>query len=205
MDRRNGQASLRTQRFPLRTREMDRFKFGKMWYLQTANSQFKKTLFSLDIGSGHLPFPWASVVCDLYTGRVPDRSMRELSTGGKPFLHCDAHFLPFRDQSFEFATCYYLLEHLDYPSKVMREIRRVSRHGYVQSPSWFDEIVYGDEMHKWYMTSRDGELYMRPKVAGWLNPCFGFLSHKLYRSHIWRIMHAILDETLHLFTVSKVF
>jgi hypothetical protein len=33
----------------------------------------------------------------------------------------------------------------------------------------------------------------------------GFVFHRLYRASSWQIFHAILDETLHLFTVRYEF
>lgn len=195
----------RIPRFPIRKKEMDRFKFGKIWYLNTANSQGKKRLDCLDVGSGHLPFPWANVVCDLFIGKVPDRSMRELSTGGKPFVLCDAHYLPFRDKTFDFITCYYLIEHIDNPSSVVLELKRVSEHGYIQCPSWFNEIIYGDRMHKWFIFYKNGELLTKRKDNLKFILNLGVITNRLYKSHVWRIIHAILDETFYVFTVNKVF
>jgi hypothetical protein len=30
-----------------------------------------------------------------------------------------------------------------------QELRRVSKHGYIQAPSWISELMYGEAVHKW--------------------------------------------------------
>jgi ubiquinone/menaquinone biosynthesis C-methylase UbiE len=188
-------------RFPVRTSELDRFKFGKKWYCQIARFQKGNVLFCLDVGCGHKPFPKANVLCDLNVERVPDRRMQQLVTEGKPFVMCDCGFLPFKDKAFDFVTSYYLVEHVCNPVRLYGELRRVSRHGYIQCPSWFNEILYGEEVHKWTVAKRGNRLYIKSIGKRSVAPRFGFVFHRLYRSGAWRVLHAILDETLHLFTV----
>jgi SAM-dependent methyltransferase len=192
-------------RFPIRESELDRFKFGKKWYREISMVQGKPA-FCLDVACGAKPFPMADISCDLYLGPVRDRRMQELVTEGKPFVLCDGRFLPFREKAFEFATCYYLLEHVDDPAVLFKELRRVSRHGYLQCPSWIDEILYGEKVHKWIILKRDGKLYVRP-TCKWrsLSLRLGYVFHRLYTLSAWRVWHAILDETLHLFTVQYAF
>ena len=188
-------------RCPVRSGELDRFKFGKKWYYQIARSEMVGTLLCLDVGCGANPFPKADVLCDLNIQAVPDRRMQSLVTEGKPFVKCDCRFLPFRDRAFDFVTSYYLVEHIDDPTALLRELRRVAKHGYLQSPSWLDEIVYGEEVHDWTVTKQDGRLYIKPIDRGVFKLRLGFVFHTLYRSSVWRVFHAILDETLHLFTI----
>jgi SAM-dependent methyltransferase len=193
-------------RFPIRKSELDRFKFGKKWYYEIANLDGDKAPFCLDVACGAKPFPKAHVLCDLYLKPVPDRSMKGLVTGGKPFVLCDCRFLPFRDKAFDFVTCYYLIEHINDPRSLFKELKRVSKHGYIQSPSWFNEILYGEKVHNWIVIKRGDELYVKPVNNGRrFNVHFGFVFHKLYRFCRWQILHAILDETLHLFTVRYMF
>ena len=44
-------------------------------------------------------------------------------------LIADAHFLPFKDQSFSQIICTEVLEHVNSPIKVLKEIKRVMRKG----------------------------------------------------------------------------
>jgi len=72
-------------RCPVRSSELDRFKFGKKWYFQVAGSERAGALFCLDVACGAKPFPKADVLCDLNVEAVPDRRMMQLVTCGKPF------------------------------------------------------------------------------------------------------------------------
>ena len=193
-------------RFPVRKSELDRFKFGKKAYFTMTSLDEKEPSLCLDVACGAKPFPNAHVLCDLHLDRVPDRSMKDLKTEGKPFVLCDCSFLPFKDKAFGFVTSYYLIEHIDDPIGLFRELRRVSEHGYIQCPSWLNEIMYGEDVHKWAILKRDGKLYVKSLASGkQFRVRLGFVFHRLYRMTAWQICHAILDETLHLFTVHYEF
>jgi SAM-dependent methyltransferase len=190
-------------RFPVRKSEMDRFKFGKRRYHELLCLRNGDTPLCLDIACGAKPFPKASILCDLNSRPVPDRRMKTLVTDGKPFVLCDSRYLPFKDKAFDFATSYYLIEHMDDPWRLFNELRRVSEHGYVQCPSWFSELLYNEDVHRWIVLKRDGRLFVKSldyRKRSRMN--LGFVFHKLYRLPQWQIMHAILDETFHLFTVT---
>ena len=101
-----------------------------------------------------------------------------------------------------------VLEHVDNPEKIYSELRRVARHGYIQSPSWYgEEIMYGEHVHKWVMLIRNKKLYYRT-VWKTLQPFlpFDYVFHRLYkRFFFWRLVHAILDELLNIFTIRYKF
>jgi SAM-dependent methyltransferase len=185
-------------RFPIRKSELDRFKFGKRKYCEVANSKTTAPL-CLDIACGAKPFPKADVLSDLHVKPVPDRSMKCLVTDGKPFVLCNCYFLPFKDKAFDFVTSYYLMEHLSDPWSFFKEIKRVSSHGYVQCPSWFNELLYGEDVHYWTVSKHHNKLYVKPVNKTTLR--LGFIFHRLYQHPVWQVFHAILDESFHLFTV----
>lgn len=190
-------------RFPVRKSEMDRFKFGKKRYRESCYFQNRNLPLCLDVACGAKPFPDANVLCDLNVTPVPDRRMKTLVTEGKPFVLCDSRYLPFKDEAFDFATSYYLIEHMNDPRSLFKELKRVSKHGYIQCPSWFSEFLYKEDVHKWIVFKRDGRLFVKSldyRKGSRIN--LGFVFHKLYRLSEWQIMHAILDETFHLFTVT---
>jgi SAM-dependent methyltransferase len=190
-------------RFPVRKSEMDRFKFGKRRYHELLCLQNWATPLCLDIACGAKPFPKASVLCDLNSKPVPDRRMKTLVTEGKPFVLCDSRYLPFKNQAFDFATSYYLIEHMDDPWSLFRELKRVSKHGYIQCPSWFSELLYNEDVHRWIVFKREDQLFIKSldyRKGSKVN--LGFVFHKLYRLSQWQIIHAILDETFHLFTTT---
>jgi len=193
------------QRFPVRRRELDRFKFGKRQYYRLTATCDRRMPLCLDVACGGKPFPKAAVLCDLHVEGVPDRCMDSLVTWGKPFVCCDCRFLPFADKAFDFVTSYYLVEHTDEPGRLLKELRRVSKHGFVQCPSWLNEAFYGEEVHKWIVFKKDSGLFVATVRRSRLHALIGFVFHQLYRSSIWQITHAILDEMFHLFTVQYVF
>jgi SAM-dependent methyltransferase len=190
---------------PIRIIELDRFKFGTQQYNRVKSEKANGAILCLDIACGHQPFPKADVLCDLHAEPVPDRSMKQLVTCGKPFVLCSCYNLPFKTQAFDFVTSYYLIEHIDDPSTLIRELKRVSKHGYIQSPSWFNELLYGEKVHNWTIRKSRNRLYIKP-IEKSLPPIrFGFIFHRLYRNRAWRVLHAVLDEKLHLFTVKYSF
>jgi len=194
------------ERFPIRSSELDRFKFGKRKYLEIAASNENYSPFCLDVGCGAKPFPEADVLCDLNAKPVPDRSMKKLVTGGRPFVLCSCSSMPFKDKAFDFVTSYYLIEHVKDPWSFFKELKRISKHGYVQCPSWFNEFLYGEDVHYWTLQKQNNKLYVKPISKGAMQLLrFGFIFHKLYRHASWQIIHAILDEKLHLFTVKYDF
>jgi SAM-dependent methyltransferase len=186
-------------RIPIRGSELDRFKFGKKkkkkLYPQTFN-------LALDVACGAKPFPLANVLCDLNARPVPDRRMTSLVTEGKPFILCDSRYLPFKDKAFDFVTSYYLIEHLDEPWKLFKELKRVSKHGYLQCPSRFNELLYSEDVHKWMILKNKGQLYLQAIDPKRTTIPFNFIFQKLYQLTAWRIIHAILDEKFHIFTVN---
>jgi len=190
------------QRVPIRKSELDRFKFGKRKLREIANLKTDGSPYCLDIACGAKPFPEANVLCDLHVEPVPDRSMKKLVTEGKPFVLCSCYSLPFKDKAFDFVTSYYLIEHVADPWILFKEIKRVSTHGYVQCPTWFNELLYGEDVHRWTVLKRGNKLCVKPIREGLLPLIrFGFLFHRMYKHSTWQILHAILDETFHLFSV----
>ncbi len=160
----------------------------------------------LDIACGAKPFPKANVLCDLNVKPVPDRNMMGLITENKPFVKCSCYSLPFRDKAFDFVTSYYLIEHVNDPWSLFREVKRVSKHGFVQCPSWFNELLYGEKVHCWIVYKKNNRLYVKPLNNGALPPLrFGFIFHRLYKLRSWQLVHAVLDELFHIFTVSYCF
>ena len=66
-----------------------------------------------------------------------DRGAHHLEVRG------DAHTLPFRDKTFSVVHASHILEHLEYPTKALREWKRVSRRVIVHVPNVV--TAYGTE------------------------------------------------------------
>ncbi len=82
-------------------------------------------LASLNLGCG--PDDWGDI-------RVDFDFATQTGVPSKLNLRADAHALPFRDKAFASCRCWHVLEHVDDPKQVVREIRRVSRSADIRCP-----------------------------------------------------------------------
>lgn len=117
----------------------------------------------LDVGSGNVPFHAATHLADLAVdddeyGRagVPFKHVE-----GKPVYRCDIEQLPFGDKEFDFVYCSHVLEHVHHPERACRELMRVARRGYIETPSpakdlWLDTAAISH--HRWAVEVVDGKL-----------------------------------------------
>lgn len=114
----------------------------------------------LEIGSGDRPNPRSDVLVDRY---IDDNTER----GGnlkidRPLIVADAEELPFKDGAFDYVVCFHILEHMPDPAKFLREIARVGKRGWIQSPSEIAERMFHWPFHRWYVNLIDGKLIMHP-------------------------------------------
>jgi FkbM family methyltransferase len=92
----------------------------------------------LDVGSGNVPFPLATHLADLaphdnHYGRagVPFKYVQ-----GKPVHICDIENMDcFHEKEFDFVYCSHVLEHVRNPEKACRELTRIGKRGYVETPT----------------------------------------------------------------------
>lgn len=127
----------------------------------------------LDVGSGDNPYPRADVLVDYLpktleaaSGVTHENPTGTIVTLGKGFVVGSAHALPFKSNSFDFAIARHVLEHVDDPELACRELSRVARAGYLETPrSWFEHID-GSPFHKWLVDIEDGVLHFRRKTSG---------------------------------------
>jgi SAM-dependent methyltransferase len=77
---------------------------------------------------------------------APDIDILEadIAAGSRTQVVCDAHALPFQEETFDAVVCQAVLEHVADPAAVVGEIRRVLRpHGFVYSEVPFMQQVHG--------------------------------------------------------------
>jgi SAM-dependent methyltransferase len=109
----------------------------------------------LDIGGGHYPFPLATIVSDLYLEDSPHRT-DVLVRDHRPLLKLDIHCLPFADKSIDFLYCSHVLEHVARPLQACREMIRVAKEGYIETPNFGKDILFGWANligHRWHVTT----------------------------------------------------
>ena len=117
----------------------------------------------LDIGSGNIPFPLATHLADIALednaygrGGAPFQRV-----GDKPVTQCDIENMPFADKAFDFIYCSHVLEHVRYPEKACRELIRVGKRGYIETPTpgkdlFFDYAKVSN--HRWGVDLFDSTL-----------------------------------------------
>ncbi len=155
----------------------------------------------LDLGGGRHPLPYATHVVDLspysqynLNQKLPSHRQESLDPNFKPrfsdstwFIHdvCEDK-LPFEDNFFDFSFCSHLLEDIRDPIKACKELIRVSKAGYIETPSRQREVFskarffrlksffgkipqIGYYHHRWFVelinnelifTAKDGRIYM---------------------------------------------
>ena len=126
----------------------------------------------LDIGGWGKPFPRADWVMDLmpyetrgmygYETHDPERFTK--ATWVQRDL-CDHEPFPFADKSIDFVICSHTLEDIRDPIWVCKEMQRIARAGYIETPSRLEEQAYGVQgpwvgwgHHRWLVDQRDGGL-----------------------------------------------
>lgn len=112
----------------------------------------------LDIGGGSNPFKRANVVTDAFLSSNAHRSGQAVPEGYS-YVECFAEQLPFGDREFDFAISRQVFEHVCDPAAACREMMRVARRGFIETPQRNYDILMGpNPAHQWFVSVRDGRL-----------------------------------------------
>jgi len=113
----------------------------------------------LDIGGGHNPFFRADFIVDFdltdgahRDGQTIPPDLRER------YISADIHKLPFEDKSIDFVYCSHVMEHVHDPETACRELMRVGKRGFIETPRKWTEFFAGYPSHQWLIDVVDGEL-----------------------------------------------
>lgn len=122
----------------------------------------------LEIGGGHNPHFRSDVLCDKFLETTLHRQGKIAAP--VPLVQGDIEHLPFHNKAFDFVIASHILEHVDRPDQACRELSRVARRGYIETPHEFQErLIGGNPAHKWFVSERDGRLIFRQKPSGFLD------------------------------------
>ena len=127
----------------------------------------------LEIGPGHNPFAGVTHLLErnIADGRERGGHALVVPTAAKLILG-EATVLPFAADSFDFVYASHILEHVESPEAACREIMRVGKAGYIETPSPFleqglalrDETCPDHWFHRWFVFSPSpGLLVFEPK------------------------------------------
>lgn len=108
----------------------------------------------LDIGSGHLPFPHATHLAEfaVHDDEYGRAGLPFRHVNGLPVFECSVEDMPFEDQAFDFIYCSHVLEHVGDPARACRELMRVGKRGYIETPTpgkdlWLNTAQMSN--HRW--------------------------------------------------------
>lgn len=90
----------------------------------------------LEIGPGFVPFPRATMFVDY-------KDLPNIPADKKISVDLSVDPLPFADKSFDFVYCRHVLEDMYNPFLLLREMERVAKAGYIETPSPIAEMGRG--------------------------------------------------------------
>jgi len=128
----------------------------------------------LEIGGGQNPFIRSDVLADKFLSDNTERAGSLIVD--RPIVICDAHYLPFVDASFDYVFCSQILEHLEKPEQFFKEIARIGKRGYIETPNEIRERLFGWPFHKWLVDKDENGLVLRKNDV---DQVFGLFFHKL--------------------------
>lgn len=118
----------------------------------------------IDIGSGHKPYKDADILLEHRRSNNKDRWGQSLNID-RPTVLYDGLIMPFKNKSFEFSISRHVLEHVDSPKSFLNEIERISKAGYIETPSEIAESLFTPfDKHKWIVNLNEDTLLIRKKT-----------------------------------------
>jgi SAM-dependent methyltransferase len=147
------------------------FAMGKerlAWACRRLHCPVPQSALVLEVGSGGSPYFRANVLIDAYA-ETRERHWAQFITD-RPSVLGMGEALPFRDKSFDFVIASHVLEHSGDPDNFLRELQRVAKAGYIETPDAFMERINPYWDHRSEVTVRDGVLEVRKKPAWRLDP-----------------------------------
>lgn len=146
----------------------------------------------LEIGPGHNPTYRSNVIVEKFINTNYHRCDDVKVYNHQTFIHADGEKLPFKDKEFDYVICNQVLEHVDDPQLFIAELCRVSKRGYIETPSLIGEYLFPKESHKWAILDIDGKLvmYEKSKMPGNYKNDYGdlFLYHLPFQSLPYKLL-----------------
>jgi len=104
----------------------------------------KRSDLVIDVGSGGHPNIFADVTTDMYENN--EQRFAELKFKGL-FVWSNAEKLPFKSKKFDYSISSHVLEHTPKPEKMISELERISKAGYIETPPAWQELICPYKMH----------------------------------------------------------
>lgn len=138
------------------------------WACRRLYCPVPKSALVLEVGSGGSPYFRANVLIDAYE-ETRERHWAPFVTD-RPSVLGMGEALPFKDKSFDFVIASHVLEHSAEPERFLKELQRVARAGYIETPDAFMERINPYWDHRSEVTVRGGVLEIRKKPSWIVDP-----------------------------------
>ena len=138
------------------------FKFKRLlWALRKVALPVNETGLVLDVGSGGNPYPRSDVLLDRLTGA--EHRCGESMMIDRPAVFGDASRMPFKDKAFDFVIASHILEHMAEPEVFLKELQRVGKAGYIETPNALFERLHPYNIHCLEVIEKDDVLHILKK------------------------------------------
>lgn len=146
----------------------------------------------LEVGPGHSPSFRSNVLVDLFVDTNYHRCGDLKIYPHQTFINANGEALPFKDKEFDYIICNQVLEHAENPIEFVKEQCRVSRRGYMETPSLLGEFLFPKKSHKWIILYLDNKLILfeKSKMPGNYENNYGelFLNYLPYQSLTYKLL-----------------
>lgn len=133
------------------------------WACRRLYCPVPKDALVLEVGSGGSPYFRANVLIDAY------ESTRERHwvpfVKDRPSVVGLGENLPFKDKVFDFVIASHVLEHSSDPESFLKELQRVAKAGYIETPSAFMERINPYWDHRSEVDNNNGLLEIKKKPS----------------------------------------
>lgn len=131
------------------------------WALRKIMLPIKGAGLVLDVGAGGNPFPRSDVLMDRLTGA--EHRCGESMMIDRPTVFGDASKMPFKDKAFDFVIASHILEHMAEPEIFLKELQRIGKAGYIETPNALFERLHPYHIHCLEILEKDGVLHIHKK------------------------------------------
>lgn len=160
--------------------------FGRLaWSLRRMHCPVGADALVLEVGAGGNPYARANVLLDGFEFS-PERMEADL-VRDRPLVIGRCENLPFADKSFDFIIASHVLEHSSDPDSFLKELMRVGRAGYIETPEAFYERIDPFIFHRLEVTEESGVLLITKKPVWNTDPAIqAMYERKLKQSRFFR-------------------
>lgn len=132
------------------------------WSLRKISLPIKRSDLVLDVGSGSSPHPAADVLLERYLDPKHRYSAMVID---RPTVLADACKMPFRDKAFDFVIAFHVLEHVPDPASFLKELQRVGKAGYIETPNAIFERLMPYDVHLLEIMNIENKLIINKKSS----------------------------------------